>query len=152
MQRNLYAGARMLLVESDAPFRRSLENCVKRAGYSFDSCSTCEQARQLAKSQRYDLCVVEYHLRDGNGAQLVAELKSVQSRLRAVLISFYDFEWISRDVAPVADGFLKKPFDLLDFERMMHSMMAAVPSPALFPGISGSLEQAPASILKEGVL
>ncbi len=152
MQRNLSSGARILLVESDAPFRRSLENCVKRAGFSFDSCSTCDRALQLAKSERYDLCVAEYHLRDGNGAQLVAELKGMHARLRAILISFYDFEWISRDVTPVADGFLKKPFDLLDFERMMHSMLAAVPSPALFAGISSSLEQAPAPILKEGVL
>ena len=152
MQRNLFSSARILLVESDAPFRRSLENGVKRAGYLFDSCSTCDQARQLAKARRYDLCVVEYHLRDGNGARLVAELKKVHATLRAVLISFYDFEWISRDVTSVADGFLKKPFDLLDFERMIHSMLAVVPSPVLFSRFSSSSDQVPAPILKEGVL
>jgi DNA-binding NtrC family response regulator len=129
-----------------------VENGVKRAGYLFDSCSTCGEAWQLARARRYDLCVVEYHLRDGNGARLVAELKKVQAALRAVLISFYDFEWISRDVTPVADGFLKKPFDLLDFERVIHSMLAAVPSPALFSRLASSLDQAPAPIIKEGVL
>lgn len=152
MQRDFLSGARILLVESDAPFRRSLANGVKRAGYLFDSCGTCGEARQLGKSRHYDLCVVEYHLIDGNGARLAAELKAVHRTLRAVLISFYDFEWISRDVTPVADGFLKKPFDLLEFERMIHSMVAAVPSPALFPSLSSSVEQAPVPILKEGVL
>ncbi|ROQ89521.1 response regulator [Desulfosoma caldarium] len=152
MQRNLSSSGRILLVESDAPFRRSLENGVKRAGYSFDSCSTCEQARRLAKTFRYDVGVVEYHLRDGNGARLVAELKTGQAILGAVLISFYDFEWISRDVVPVADEFLKKPFDLSDFERILKSLITTVRSPALLQGCSSSLDQAPAPILREGVL
>lgn len=152
MQRNLVSGARILLVESDAPFRRSLANCMKRAGYGFDSCATADEARQLARSRRYDLCVVAYHLRDGNGARLVAELKRMHGTLRAVLISFYDFEWISRDVTPVADGFLKKPFDLLDFERMMHSMVATVPTPALFSSLASSVEQGPVPVLKERAL
>lgn len=152
MQRNLSSGARILLVESDAPFRRSLENCVKRAGYLYDSSSTCDQARRLATSRRYDLCVVEYHLRDGNGARLVEELKKVQATLRAVLISFYDFEWISRDVVPVADEFLKKPFDLLDFERILQSLAPTVHSPSSIRRLTSSLDQAPAPILREGVL
>ncbi len=152
MQRDFLSGARILLVESDAPFRRSLANGVKRAGYLFDSCGTCREARQLAKIRHYDLCVVEYHLTDGNGARLVAELKAVHRALRAIIISFYDFEWISRDVTPVADGFLKKPFDLLEFERMIHGMVAAVPSPALFSSLASSVEQAPALTLAERVL
>ncbi|MEJ5349452.1 MAG: response regulator [Desulfosoma sp.] len=152
MQRNLVSSGRILLVESDAPFRRSLENCVKRAGYSFDSCGTCDQARRFVQTNAYNLCVVEYHLRDGNGARLVAELKQVQATLRAVLISFYDFEWISRDVVPVADQFLKKPFDLHDFERVLKSLTTMVHAQALMRGLSSSLDQAPAPILREGVL
>ncbi|MGQ9670148.1 MAG: response regulator [Desulfosoma sp.] len=152
MQRNLFSSRRILLVESDAPFRRSLENGVKRAGYSFDSCSTCDQARRLAEAFRYSVCVVEYHLRDGNGTRLVAELKNAQANLRTVLISFYDLEWISRDVVPVADVFLKKPFDLLDFERILESLTSAVRSQALMRGISNTLDQTPAPILREGVL
>jgi len=139
-------------VESDAPFRRSLENCVKRAGYLYESASSCDQARRLAKSKRYHLCVVEYHLKDGNGARLVEELKKDHADLRAVLISFYDFEWISRDVVPVADEFLKKPFDLLDFERTLRSLVPTVPSLAHTHETTCSLNQAPAPMLREGVL
>lgn len=151
MQRNSFSSGRILLVESDAPLRRSLENGVKRAGYSFDSCSSCDQARRLARAFPYDVCVVEYHLIDGNGARLVAELKHVQATLRALLISFYDLEWISRDVVPVADVFLKKPFDLLDFERVLESLTSGVRTQALMHGITNVLDQTPAPILWEGV-
>ncbi|SMC27233.1 Response regulator receiver domain-containing protein [Desulfacinum hydrothermale DSM 13146] len=151
MKRNLSVMRRVLLVEAEAPFRRSLEKCLSKAGYRTLACASGSDALRLASENPIDLAIVEYHLPDGNGAELARKLKSSHVVARVVLISFYDLDFISCDVLDAVDGFLKKPFDLIDFERMLSRVwedrvLVAVPRSKL-----GGAD-IPASTLKEGTL
>ncbi len=150
MKRNLSLVRRVLLVESEAPFRRSLEKCLSKAGYQVLSCGSCSEALRLASEAPFELAVSEYHLPDGNGAKLAQKLKEAHSVSRVVLISFYDLDSISRDVAAAADGFLKKPFDLVDFERMLQLVWKG-PVVVELPRCVGGKDM-PASYLREGTL
>jgi ActR/RegA family two-component response regulator len=107
----------VLLVEDDAPFRRSLENFLGRAGYTFYSCANTRDALMLAEAVRPGILIVEYHLSDGNGVTLLRNLMRIVPEAKRILISEYDFQAVAPRLVDVPVGsFLKKPFDVVDLE------------------------------------
>ena len=115
----------VLLVEDDASLRRSLEKFLNQAGYAFDSCSTASQAVSLAQRVHPQVVILEYHLPDANGPSLIEKLKLVAPETVAIVISEYDFQAIADDLDRVKiETFLKKPFDIVDFEAALHSACA----------------------------
>ncbi len=113
---------RVLLVEGDAPLRRSLENYLERAGYAFHSCATAREALALVEEHRHTIAIVGYHLPDANGAGLLEKLLGVVPELATIILSEYDFQAIAEEVVRVKVGsFLKKPFDLVELETALSS-------------------------------
>jgi DNA-binding NtrC family response regulator len=113
---------RLLLVEDEAPLRRSLENFLHRGGYAFDSCGTSREALAQALECHYDVAIVEYHLSDGDGIALIERLRTLQPNLRAIMISAYDFQAIADELQRMdVYAFLKKPFDPIDLETALRS-------------------------------
>lgn len=122
---------RILLVEHDPPMRRSLENFLERAGYTFYSCATARDALSLALRERYAVVIAEYHLPDANGATLLQKLVQVEPGLGTILLSEYDFEVIADDLARAKVGaFLKKPFDLVELEAALDAARPPVEASA----------------------
>lgn len=115
---------RILLVEDDAPFRRSLENFLRRAGYEFDSCATAREAMLLAADHSYSIVVVEYRLPDADGVELIQRLQTVRADFHAIYLSVYDFDAVAKELPVDAQAlFLKKPFDPAEFERILRSLV-----------------------------
>jgi two-component system OmpR family response regulator len=113
---------RVLLVEAEAPLRRSLENFLERAGYIFKSCSSGREALLVADAFDPDAVIAEYHLPDANGAELLGKLTRIKPDLRTTLISEFDFQAIADALVRVNVGsFLKKPFDLAELEIALSS-------------------------------
>ena len=137
---------RVLLVEDEAPLRRSLENFLERAGYAFDSCATAREALVLAAKTDYGIALVEYHLPDANGASLLEKLRRTIPDLTTIMISEYDFQAVVCDLVRTNVGcYLKKPFDLAEFEAALkNDVTAEGVSWAQEPGMQGM----PASVLK----
>ncbi|MFP5212866.1 MAG: response regulator [Acidobacteriota bacterium] len=121
-------GNRILLIEDDAPLRRSLEKFLERAGYTFDSCATARDALALAEKHRHVIVLVEYHLPDSNGTSLLEKLKRIVPHVAAVMISEYDFQSVANDIGNRADVlfFLKKPFDVADLESALSSACSGI--------------------------
>jgi len=112
----------VLLVEDDASLRRSLEKFLNQGGYAFNSCSTASQALNLARNVPPHVMILEYHLPDANGPSLIENLKLIAPEAAAIVLSEYDFQAIAEDLNRVKiQTFLKKPFDLVDFEAALHS-------------------------------
>ena len=121
----------VLLVEDDAPLRRSLEKFLNTAGYAFDSCSTAYEALELARKVRPDVVIVEYHLPDANGTSLLKQLMLNDPLISPIVLSEYDFQAVAQDLDHVDAGwFLKKPFDVVDIE---HALSSACSSKARRP-------------------
>ncbi len=113
---------RVLLVEHDAPFRRSLEKFLVQAEYAFDACSTAHAALTLAEKCSYGVVVVEYHLPDANGAGLLEKLMRKLPNAAAIMVSEYDFQMVANDLVRAdIHSFLKKPFDLVELEVALSS-------------------------------
>ncbi|MCE5334652.1 MAG: response regulator [Desulfobacteraceae bacterium] len=112
----------VLLVEDDAPLRRSLEKFLNQAGYAFDSCSTAREALALAEKTRHNVVILEYHLPDANGPSLIEKLMLLSPVTAAIVISEFDFQAIANDLDRVKiESFLKKPFDLVELEAALSS-------------------------------
>ena len=112
----------VLLVEGDACLRRSLGKFLDQAGYAFHSCSTATQALALAQKAPPDVVILEYHLPDANGHSLIEKLNLFAPEAVVIVLSEYDFQAIAEDLYRVKIGtFLKKPFDLADFETALSS-------------------------------
>lgn len=113
---------RVLLVEADAPLKRSLENFLERAGYAYDCCSNAREALMLIADFHHDIVIVEYLLPDANGVALLKKLMQIVPGAATIMISEYDFQVIAAELAQVeVVSFLKKPFDLVDFETALSS-------------------------------
>ena len=145
----------VLLVEDDAPLRRSLEKFLKRAGYAFDSCSTATQALAIAQKAPPHVVILEYHLPDADGHSLIEKLKLVAPEAVAIVLSEYDFQAVADDLDRVkVETFLKKPFDLVDFEAALGSACAKTGRNSAegewLPDVK--LEGVPASKLSRGTL
>ena len=118
--------ARLLLVEDDAPFRRSLETFLRRAGYIFDSCATAREALELSRKTVYAVAVVEYRLPDADGCWLIHKLRAHHPRIRAVFLSAYDYESVATEWPDEEDNaYLKKPFDPVELESVLDSLLKA---------------------------
>ena len=116
------AQVQVLLVEDDASLKRSLEKYLERAGYTFYGCSTAREALALAERLTPDIVIAEYHLPDANGLSLLERLKRMVPEVVAILLSEYDVDCVSKDLFNVAvRSFLKKPFDLVEFEVALSS-------------------------------
>lgn len=113
---------RVLVVESDAPLKRSLENFLERAGYTFDCCSSAREALNLINEFHHDVVILEYLLPDANAAALLEQLKRIVPHAATIMISEYDFRVIADELVRVeVESFLKKPFDVVDFEVALSS-------------------------------
>lgn len=137
---------RLLLVEDEAPLRRSLEKFLERAGYAFDSCATAREALTLAQKRDYSIALVEYHLPDANGASLLEKLQLAIPGIMAIMISEYDFQAVASDlVHSNVRCYLKKPFDLAEFEAALENGSRLEKADWVQESV---LEGMPASVLK----
>jgi len=113
---------RLLLVQDEAPLRRSLETFLRSGGYAFDSCGTTREALAHANHHAYRVAIVDYHLCDGDGVALIERLRTVQPNLLAIMLSVYDFQAIAEELQAIdVHAFLKKPFDPIDLETALRS-------------------------------
>jgi DNA-binding NtrC family response regulator len=113
---------RVLLVEDDAPLRRSLEKFLRQAGYSLCSCCNAREALVEVEKFHPDILIAEYHLPDANGAVLLERLTRFVPHAATVLISEYDYQSVADEIVQVdVHAFLKKPFDLAELETVLSS-------------------------------
>lgn len=117
----------VLLVEDEAPLKRSLEKYLEGAGYTFDSCSNAREALNLAVKRPYDIVIAEYHLPDANGSVLLEQLTLIMPDVATIMISEFDLQAVAADLFRAnVQWYLKKPFDLVDLEAALASARSGV--------------------------
>ncbi|HPU81245.1 response regulator, partial [Accumulibacter sp.] len=61
----------MLVVDDEADIRELLDLTVARMGLSADCAASVAEARHLLEQQRYQLCITDMRLPDGDGLEIV---------------------------------------------------------------------------------
>ncbi|TRW15064.1 ActR/PrrA/RegA family redox response regulator transcription factor [Glacieibacterium frigidum] len=102
----------LLLVDDDAPFRQRLQVTLERKGYTVHGAGSLAEARTLVAQVTPTHAVVDMRLGDGNGLDLVDELRGVSPEMRIVVLTGYGN--LATAVAAVKAGavdYLAKPAD-----------------------------------------
>jgi CheY-like chemotaxis protein len=83
---------RILLVEDHVHTRVALERMLVRRGHAVVAAGSKAEARDAALRQTFDLLISDIGLPDGDGYQLIGELRGVQPQLIGIALSGYGME------------------------------------------------------------
>ena len=105
-------GPLLLAVEDEPRNAALLEAILGRAGYRLHIATGVTEAREFLDKETPDLVLLDRHLPDGDGLDLIPEIRS-SKRLGGVPILLVSASVLSRDeqlaMDAGADGFLAKP-------------------------------------------
>ena len=110
----------LLLVDDDAPFRMRLQTMLSRKGFEVTAVGSLAEARVEAGRIKPTHAVVDMRLEDGNGLDLVKELRAMSPDVRIVMLTGYGN--LATAVAAVKAGavdYLAKPADPEDIVRAL---------------------------------
>ena len=110
----------LLLVDDDAPFRQRLQVMLTRKGFDVTAVGSMAEARVEAVTLKPGHAVLDIRLEDGNGLDLVAELRTFNPDVRIVMLTGYGN--LATAVAAVKAGavdYLAKPADPEDIVRAL---------------------------------
>jgi len=103
---------KILVVEDDDLARRMLWQFLSEQGYQVEMANDGESALGLLQSHAFDLVLSDLLMPNGDGNQLLAQIRARSPRTRVILMSG------NFTLAPVslfyrhADGYVLKPIDL----------------------------------------
>jgi two-component system response regulator RegA len=124
------AGRTILLVDDDAPLRRSLGRALERRAFKVISAGGKAEALELCAGTRPEFAVLDLRLEDGSGLELVALLREFTPDVRIVIVTGYGN--IATAVAAVKAGavdYLAKPVDADDIVKALLSVGDGLPPP-----------------------
>ena len=118
----------LLLVDDDAPFRQRLQVMLTRKGFEVVAVGSIAEARVEAVKLKAGHAVLDIRLEDGNGLDLVAELRAFNPEVRIVMLTGYGN--LATAVAAVKAGavdYLAKPADPEDIVRALSAEIGERP-------------------------
>ena len=113
----------LLLVDDDQPFRQRLQLTLERKGFDVTGAGSIAEARQIAARLKPGHAVVDMRLEDGNGLDLVGELRALRPDIKIVVLTGYGN--LATAVAAVKAGavdYLAKPADPEDIVRALNAL------------------------------
>ncbi len=81
--------SRLLIVEDDEPLLRILTAIMQDEGYEVVGCTTANDALERVRAEDFAVAVVDLHLPDRSGTQLLEELRALSGRLHAIIYTGY---------------------------------------------------------------
>ncbi|HEX6143097.1 MAG TPA: ActR/PrrA/RegA family redox response regulator transcription factor [Geminicoccaceae bacterium] len=123
-------GRKLLLVDDDAPLRRSLARALERRGFEVLAAEGGSDARDLAVEHKPDFAVLDLRLAEGSGLDLVGRLRELRPDMRIVIVTGYGN--IATAVAAIKAGavdYLAKPVDAEDVVNALLRSGESLPPP-----------------------
>ncbi len=102
---------RLLFVEDDPQIAGAVTRNLERSGFAVDHAGTLADAKACVEAQHYDVMVLDLGLPDGDGLDLVRELRHRRNPLAVLVLTARDA--VADRVAGLeagADDYLIKPF------------------------------------------
>ena len=101
---------RVLVVDDDCEFRRSLKKLLQKAGYQVSQASNGIQASQMLSEKNYPLILLDIHMPGKSGLSVLNELKEMSPESKVIIITVNgDVETYSAAMTSGAFAFLSKP-------------------------------------------
>jgi two-component system response regulator RegA len=121
----------LLIVDDDKPFLDRLARAMDARGFAVSACSSVAEGLQSIASAPPAFAVVDMRLGDGNGLDVISELKAKRPEARGIILTGYGN--ITTAVTAVKLGafdYLAKPADA---DEIFHALMATQHDRAAVP-------------------
>lgn len=124
---------KVLVVDDEADIRELLEITLNRMGLDTCSASNLAGARQLLKSESFQLCLTDMRLPDGTGIDLVRSITEQQPDLPVAVVTAYgSVETAIDSLKAGAFDFVSKPVELEQLRRLVNSALKLESAPSAF--------------------
>jgi two-component system response regulator PilR (NtrC family) len=117
--------AQVLVVDDEPDIRELLELTLAKMGLGVDAADSIAQAKERLKSTRYDLCLTDMRLADGEGLELVRHIASLNADLPVAVITAYGSA--ENAVAALKAGafdYVSKPVGLEQLRALVKSALS----------------------------
>ena len=116
--------AKILVVEDDLALSAGLCFALDESGHLTAAAYTCQKARQLLKTDRFDLVILDVNLPDGNGFDLCRECKSSTPERPVIFLTANDLEQDELNGFDLgADDYITKPFSIQVLKRRVEAVL-----------------------------
>lgn len=116
---------RILVVDDDEITLELLHNALAILGYESVTANSGEIALEYYKREKFDLLITDYVMPEMSGRELIAQIKSIDRNIPAVVITGYPLVYPAETArAQGIDGYLKKPFRVNHLKEMLGELFA----------------------------
>ncbi len=115
-----FANKSLLICDDDNPFRERLARAMEKKGFEVIQAESVKKGIEAVKSKKPGFAVVDLRLNDGNGLDVVNQIKLSSSDSRIIMLTGYGN--IPTAVAAIKEGaidYLAKPADADDVEKAL---------------------------------
>lgn len=130
---------KILIVEDDRTLSNGIALALKAESYAFVQAGDLRHARECLEAQEICMVVLDLNLPDGNGLELLREIRKEQ-QIPVVILTANDQEAdIVAGLELGADDYITKPFSLMVLRARINTQMRRVRSSGLQVYQSGDL-------------
>ena len=114
----------VLHVDDEPDIRLLIAASLRDFGYVVATAGTCAEALELAKQFRFDLCILDVRLPDGNGIELCQKIHQIQPGVPVLYYSAYASDEEQEAALSVCgDAYLKKPVSAAKLEETVADLL-----------------------------
>ena len=113
-----------LIVDDEPDIRELLELTLGRMNIETRSAADLAQARAILAQHRFDLCLTDMKLPDGNGIELVEHIQAHYPKTPVAVITAHgNMEWAIKALKAGAFDFVSKPVDLQILRNLVNTAL-----------------------------
>jgi DNA-binding response OmpR family regulator len=115
---------RLLVIEDEPRIAEILKSGLQRAGFAVDVVQLCADAREALALTVYDAAILDLGLPDGDGLDLLAELRSAHNGVPVLVLTARDA--VENRVSGLdagADDYLVKPFATVELSARTKALL-----------------------------
>jgi len=105
--------ARILVIDDDEGIRKVITTALNDESYITDTASSGKEAIEKSKTNAYNLAIIDIHLPDMEGTQLLSELKETTPKMRKIIVTgFPEVQNAITAVKKGANDYITKPVNI----------------------------------------
>lgn len=138
--------SQVLIVDDEPDIREVLELTLGRMNLETRTAANVDEAKHLLDEFKFDLCLTDMRLPDGNGIDLVRHIQEKFPYLPvAVITAFGNMETAVAALKAGAFDFVSKPLDLNDLRNIVRSALRVGQTPARTTTVTAAAEVQPSA-------
>jgi DNA-binding NtrC family response regulator len=114
-----------LIVDDDQEVRDMLSSILESEGFSVEAVENGEKAIKVCEKSPFDVALIDVDLPDVKGTELLIRLRAIQPKMVKIIITGHpSIENAAKAVNEKADGYVLKPFIVVELLEMMRRLVA----------------------------